>query len=113
MKKGKPFARAGDARSPVKAKLELTNAYRRLFVIGNGTQEDAEVVLTDLMAHFGYYRRPNYAEWMRNTGGPDGFELHSALCNARIEVLQYIMDFLLMDDDRLIELERAARLESR
>ena len=40
------------------------------------------MVLADLAATVGYYRRPSYGEWMAPTNA-DGFELHSALSNAR------------------------------
>jgi len=35
----------------------------------------------------GYYRRPSYAAWMAKTKTPEGFELHSALSNARVVFL--------------------------
>jgi hypothetical protein len=98
-------------RKPVGKHLALTEAWKRLRN-GKGTREDFELVLTDLLDHTGYYRRPSYAEWMLKTKTPDGFELHSALSNARAEVLERIMSFLLMDDEELISLERAARAEA-
>jgi hypothetical protein len=107
----KPLAHANAAGGPAKAKQRLTDAYRRLFD-GNGSREDAEVVLSDLAHVTGYYRRPSYGEWLAKTKTPHGFELHSALSNARAEVLQHVMGFLTMDDEALIRLERAARLEA-
>jgi hypothetical protein len=104
--KRKPFSRAGDAGGPAKAQDALTKAYLRVF-----SGQDGEMVLADLADCVGYYRRPNYADWMRDRKTPQGFELHSALSNARAEVVQHIMKFLLLDDDQLIALERAARLE--
>lgn len=95
-----------------KAERDRAQAYQRLFE-GNGSRQDAEIVLTDLAAVTGYYRRPNYAEWMAKTGSPHGFELHSALCNARAEVVRHIMDFLTLTEDDMVALEKAARLESR
>lgn len=102
----KPFAHSKQAGGPAKAANALAKAYQRTF-----TGQDAEMVLADLAAKVGYYNRPSYADWMRKTGSPHGFELHSALCNARAEVLQHIMGFLTMDEDRLIELEKAALKE--
>lgn len=111
MAKGKPFMRAGAAApGPANAELTRTQAYQRLFS-GTGGKEDAEIVLTDLADFFGYYRRPTYAKWLGDRQAPDGFELHSALCNARAEVVQRILDYVRLDDDSLIELEKAARLE--
>lgn len=106
--KRKPFARAGAVGGPAKAQDALTKAYLRIF-----SGEDGEMVLADLAAVTGYYRRPSYGEWMARTKTPQGFELHSALSNARAEVLQHIMGFLTIDDDALIALEKAARLEER
>lgn len=51
------------------------------------------MVLADLTAATGYYRRPSYGEWLAKTRTPNGFELHSALSNARAEVVQHIMGF--------------------
>jgi hypothetical protein len=110
MSKAKPFARAGDAGGPSAAELRRVEAFRRLFA-GNGSTEDAEIVLTHLAHVTGYFRRPSYAEWIARTKSPHGFELHSALSNARAEVLQVIMDDLQMSDEALVELERSARLE--
>jgi hypothetical protein len=107
MSKPKPFARAGAVGGPAKAQDALTKAYLRVF-----SGEDGEMVLADLAAAVGYYRRPSYAEWMAKTKTPAGFELHSALSNARAEVLQHIMGFLTLTDDQLVALEKAARLES-
>lgn len=109
--KAKPFARAGAVGGPAKADLARATAFQRLFA-GNGTKEDAEMVLAHLADVTGYYRRPNYAEWMARTKTTNGFELHSALSNARAEVVQIIMDFVLMGDDEKIALEKAARLEA-
>jgi hypothetical protein len=39
--------------------------------------------------------------------------LHSALSNARAEVVQHIMGFLTLDEAQLAALEKAARLEGR
>lgn len=105
------FAHSKQAGGPHKAELALTQAYRRVFS-GHGTPEDAEIVLADLAAMTGYYRRPTYADWLARTKTPNGFELHCALSNARAEVLQHVMGFLTIEDDQLIALERAARLES-
>lgn len=102
----KPFAHSKQTGGPAKAADALAKAYLRVF-----TGADGEMVLADLAATVGYYRRPSYAEWMVKTKTPQGFELHSALSNARAEVVQHIMGFLTMDEDRLVALERAARLE--
>ncbi len=106
----KPFARAGAAGGPARANLARVQAYRRLFA-GNGSKEDAETVLTDLADFFGYYRRPTYRQWLAERQSPAGYELHSALCNARAEVVQRILDFVNLDPDQLVALEKAARLE--
>lgn len=105
------FAHPKQAGGPSKASLALTKAYQHLFD-GNGSKEDAEMVLSHLADVTGYYRRPSYGEWMARTKSPHGFELHSALSNARAEVMQVVLDHVLMDDERLIALERAARLEA-
>jgi hypothetical protein len=110
MSKAKPFARAGDAGGVSAAELRRVEAFRRVFA-GNGSSEDAEIVLSHLAHVTGYFRRPSYAEWIARTKSPHGFELHSALSNARAEVLQIIMDDLQMGDDALVELQRSARLE--
>jgi hypothetical protein len=106
--KRKPFARASQAGGPAKAQDALTKAYLRVF-----SGVDGEMILADLANVTGYYRRPSYAEWMARTKTPHGFELHSALSNARAEVLQHVMGFLTLDDDALVALEKAARLEAR
>lgn len=103
---GKPFAHSKQTGGPAKAADALAKAYLRVF-----SGADGEMVLADLAATVGYYRRPSYSEWMARTKTPAGFELHSALSNARAEVLQHIMGFLTLDEDRLVALERAARLE--
>ncbi|MER8455850.1 hypothetical protein [Mesorhizobium sp. M0643] len=108
---GKRFAHSKQAGGPANADLALTTAYQRLFG-GNGSKQDAEMVLSNLADVTGYYRRPRYGDWIASTKTPHGFELHSALSNARAEVLQVIMDRLLMDEDQLIALEKAARLEA-
>lgn len=91
-------------------RFRLAKAWKNL-QSGNSTKEDFELVIADLMDVTGYYRRPSYTEWMAKTRTPEGFELHSALCNARAEVVQRIMGFLMLSDDALIALERAARNE--
>ena len=111
--KRKPFTRASQTSETLTgAELRRANAYRALFA-GNGSVEDAEIVLTDLTDYFGYYRRPTYKQWLGDRQAPDGFELHSALCNARAEVVQRILDYVRLDVSALIELEKAARLEYR
>lgn len=96
--------------SAVGKSFRLATAWKNL-QHGNGTVEDFELILTDLVNTTGYYRRPNYTEWLAKTRTPDGFELHSALCNARAEVVQHIMRHLTLDDDAMTALERAARNE--
>ncbi len=104
-------AHSKQGRGRAAAKNVLTNAYINVFS-GRGTEEEAQMVLADLAKVTGYYRRPRYGDWIESTKTPHGFELHSALSNARAEVVQHIMDFLTMTDDQLIALERAARLEA-
>jgi hypothetical protein len=103
----KQFAHSKQAGGPAKSHDALTKAYLRVF-----SGQDGEMVLADLVAAVGYYRRPSYGQWMADTKSPHGFELHSALSNARAEVVQHIMGFLTLTDDQLIALERAARLEA-
>jgi|GEM_PF-3315452 len=104
----KRFARPSDAGGPLAAREALTKAYRRVFC-----GEDGELVLADLTATTGYYRRPSYSDWLARTRTPEGFELHSALSNARAEVVQHIMEFLALEDADLAALEKAARAEER
>ncbi|MBZ9868002.1 hypothetical protein LB515_21725 [Mesorhizobium sp. CA15] len=104
----KRFARPSDAGGPLAAREALTKAYRRVF-----SGEDGELVLADLTATTGYYRRPSYGDWLARTKTPEGFELHSALSNARAEVVQHIMGFLALEDADLAALEKAARAEER
>jgi len=106
----KPFARSKAAGSQPAANLALAKAYQRLFS-GNGTIEDGEMVLTDLATEFDYYRRPRYVDWLARRQSPDGFELHSALCNARAEVVQRILDHVRLGEEDMLRLEAAARLE--
>lgn len=100
------LAHAKQTGGPASARSALANAYQRLF-----KGSDAEMVLADLANIAAYYRRPNYGEWMQRTGSPSGFELHSALSNARAEVVQHILDQLMLPHDVLVALERAARAE--
>ncbi|TGT64464.1 hypothetical protein EN802_32635 [bacterium M00.F.Ca.ET.159.01.1.1] len=104
----KRFGRPSDAGGPLAAREALIKAYRRVF-----SGEDGELVLADLTATTGYYRRPSYGDWLARTKSPDGFELHSALSNARAEVVQHIMGFLTLEDADLAALEKAARAEER
>ncbi|TPM25707.1 hypothetical protein [Mesorhizobium sp. B2-3-4] len=106
MSKAKPFVHSKQFGGPAKSADALTKAYLRVF-----SGQDGEMVLADLVATVGYYRRPSYAQWLQDRKSPAGFELHSALSNARAEVVQHIMAFLTLTDDQLIALERAARLE--
>lgn len=104
----KTFAHSKQAGGPVKSREALTKAYLRMFAT-----QDGQMILADLANVTGYYRRPSYGEWMAKTKTPQGFELHSALSNARAEVVQHIMNFLTMTEDQLVALERAARAEAR
>lgn len=104
----KQIAHSKQHGGPAKAQDALTKAYLRVF-----TGQDGEMVLADLANITGYYRRPSYGEWMAKTKTPQGFELHSALSNARAEVVQHIMKFLTLTEDDLVALEKAARLEAR
>jgi hypothetical protein len=100
------------ARGDAAQKNARVQAYKRLFS-GNGTRDDADIVLSDLLATTGYFRPPNYAEWMARTKTPAGFELHCALQAARAEPMRHIMDYLALTEDQIIALEKAAREESR
>lgn len=46
---------AGPRKRAATAKLRLTQAYKALFA-GAGSREDAEIVLSDLAAHTGFYQ---------------------------------------------------------
>ncbi|RJT36341.1 hypothetical protein D3227_19750 [Mesorhizobium waimense] len=102
----KRFAHSTQVGGPAKARDALAKAHLRVF-----SGEDGEMVLADLAAVTGYYRRPSNGEWMARTKTPNGFELHSALSNARAEVVQHIMGFLTLDEAQLVALEKAARAE--
>ncbi|MER8726095.1 hypothetical protein [Mesorhizobium sp. M1027] len=102
----KRFAHSSQAGGPAKARDALAKAYLRVF-----SGQDGEMVLADLASVTGYYRRPSYGEWLAKTKTPNGFELHSALSNARAEVVQHITGFLTLDEAQLAALEKAARLE--
>lgn len=99
------------AGGPAQAKALLTAAYTRLFS-GQGSQADADMVMSDLLNVTGFFRPPNYAEWMAKTKTPQGFELHCALQAARAEPMRHIMNFLSLPDEQVIEMERAARVEA-
>ncbi len=103
------------AKRPKRKPAEKTNAVAKAWQNiqrGNSTIEDFETVFVDLCDYFGYYRRPTYADWISGTKTPQGFELHSALSNARAEVIQYMMGFLTLDETAMVNLERAARQEA-
>jgi len=104
----KTFAHSKQHGSTAQAKQALTQAYLRMFAT-----QDGQMILSDLAHITGYYRRPSYGEWMAKTKTPQGYELHSALSNARAEVVQHIMDFLTLSEDQLVALEKAARAEAR
>lgn len=104
----KTFAHSKQHGDPAKARNALAKAYLRVF-----SSQEGQMVLSDLAHMTGYYRRPSYGEWMAKTKTPQGFELHSALSNARAEVLQHIMSFLTLSEDELVALEKAARAEAR
>ena len=90
------------------AELRQAKAFQTLFS-GGGSREDAEIVLSELVALTGFFRPPNYAEWIKNTGTPQGFELHCALQAARAEPIRAILNHLNMSDERMVALEKAAR----
>lgn len=107
----KPTTSRAISSGPTDQKLKRTQAYQRVFS-GNGTKEDADIVLVDLLDHTGFFRHPNYGEWMQRTKTPQGYELHCALQAERASVMRRVMDFLAIDDDGLVQLERAARFEA-
>lgn len=109
--KPKPFAHSKQAGGLAKSGLARTQAYQRLFS-GNGTKEDAEIVLAHLAHVTGYYQRPTYSDWLAQGRSPETFTLHSAFSNTKAEVVQIILNHVMMDDERLVALERAARLEA-
>lgn len=95
-------------KTPAQTELRKTKAFQNLFN-GNGNREDADIVLSELMAMTGFFRPPNYADWMKKTGTPLGFELQCALQAARAEVPAVIVKHLNMSDSQMIALEKAAR----
>lgn len=97
---------------PAKYRLAVVMAWRRL-AHGNATRDDFEAAFFDLQDVAGYMRRPSYAEWMNRTKTPKGFELHSALSNARAEVVQVIMDCLDLEDEEVVRLEKLAQAEAK
>lgn len=108
----KPTTARGSTTTEEGARNLRAQAYKRLFS-GNGSRDDADIVLTDLLASTGYFRPPNYADWMARTKTPNGFELHCALQAARAEPMRHIMDFLALTDEQMIALEKAARVEAK
>lgn len=100
-------AKDGSQSAP-ESDLKRVQAYRRMFA-GQGSREDADIVMSDLAALTGFFRPPNYAQWMQKTGTPHGFELHCALHAARAETLRRILDCIDMTDAQMLELEKAAR----
>lgn len=89
----------------------LANSYQRLFA-GNGSGDDARLVLNDLVTRTGFFRPPSYSEWIAKTKTPHGFELHCALHAARQEPVRAILDYLDLSFDQMVALERAAKLEA-
>lgn len=96
--------------TPAAANLRVVKAYQRVFgEAGAPDRDDKDIVMSDLLATTGYFRPPNYAEWMARTKTPQGFELHCALHAARAETMRHIIGFLNLSDDQMIALEKAAR----
>lgn len=92
------------------ATLRLIKAYQRVFGEGGAPdRDDKEIVVTDLLDVTGFFRPPNYAEWMARTKTPHGFELHCALHAARAETMRHILGLLNISDEHLIALEKAVR----
>lgn len=94
----------GTTKTPAEAALRLSNSMQKVF---SGT--DGEIVLTELLALTAFFRPPNYADWMKRTGTPQGFELHCALQAARSEPIRAILNHLNMSDEQMLALEKAAR----
>lgn len=99
------------ASNPADERIRLAKAYENVFT-GQGSREDADMVMADMLAVTGYFRPPSFAAWMQKTKTPQGFELHCALQAARGEVMRHIMDFLAISDDEMVALEKAARRQS-
>lgn len=93
---------------PAVSDLRKVKAFQAVFG-GNGSRDDADIVLSELTALTGYFRPPSHAEWMKNTGASAGFELHCALQAARAEPIRAILNYLNMSDAQMIALEKAAR----
>lgn len=96
------------ATTVAEAELKRVKAYQRVFT-GQGSREDADIVMSDMAALTGFFRPPSYADWMAKTKTPLGFELHCALHAARQEPLRRILDCVDMTDAQILELEKAAR----
>lgn len=102
------------AATETQANLRRVKAYQRVFgADGAADRDDKEIVITDLLAVTGFFRPPNYAEWMVKTKTPQGFELHCALHAARAETMRHVLNFLNITDDQMIALEKAVREEQR
>ena len=102
----------GTSKGPAEADAKRAAAYRAVFT-GSSNRDDGDMVLADLLNASGYFRPPNYADWIAKTKTPQGFELHCALQAARAEPIRRIMDFLGLTDDQMIALERGAREEAK
>ena len=92
---------SGRPKKAATAQQRLVDAYRKVFT-GHGSKEDAEIVLSDLGVHTGFYQvmpADVTAEQLRfREGQRDAF--------ARI------LSCLRMSEAELLALEEAARLES-
>lgn len=102
----------GTSKSDDEAKAKRIAAYKRVFE-GNSNRDDGDMVLADLLHVSGFFRPPNYADWMARTKTTEGFPLHCALQAARAEPIRHILNFLGVTDDQMIALERAAREEAK
>lgn len=106
---GRRIATAKDGKKTApQANLRKAKAFQAVFG-GNGNREDADIVMSELVATTGFFRPPNYADWMQKTGTPLGFELQCALQAARAEPIRTILNYLNMSDDQMVALEKAAR----
>lgn len=91
----------GERRTP-SAKLDLANAYVQVFALGSATQDQRDVVLTDLADFAGYYK----------VQGP-GIDHDTRAFNEGMRaVFGRIMSHLRMTPDERAALERAARHEA-
>lgn len=91
----------GKKKRAAPAKLRLTQAYKATFT-GHGSQQDAEIVLSDLADVTGFYKVSD-----GDTSG-DKLRFQEGMRFAFARILSHLR----MTDTEMAELEKAARVES-